>query len=151
MKTNDPEKVAVFDISEIVKRINEDKVMPMDVPVRSLCMIAKDFSRKYYIALIPKKVLDEISDASVRQVLRDALSDDNVIIKDYIKYLYHRDNELNTFDFAHHVYEEYKCPVDVIACDTYFCTRLRYTITSYFSSYFRNHLIIFLNPQLVVF
>jgi len=78
-----PEKVAVFDISEIVKRINENK--DMDVPVQSAYhQIADAFSKKYYIALIPKKVLNENSDYSTQLLLKEALLNTNVVAKDYL-------------------------------------------------------------------
>lgn len=133
MKSYIPEKVVVFDISEIVKKINENKVMPMDVP--AVCRIINELSRKYCVILIPQKVLNEIrslSDISARQVLRYVLSNDKVIIKDYMyKNECMNDDELLVFDFAQHASKEFKCPVEVIACDTYFCTRVRYTIADF--------------------
>lgn len=82
MKSYIPEKVAVFDISEIVKKINENK--NMSASVQSVYQIVDEFSKKYYIALIPKKVLNENSDYSTQLLLKKALLSTNVVVKDYL-------------------------------------------------------------------
>ena len=78
----------------------------------SVCWIIEALTKIYYLVIIPKAVVDEIIDAateSTHLIFKRILSTYNIIISD--------EPCDDIFDFAHNVYEEFKCSVDIIPYD----------------------------------
>ena len=114
--------VAVIDTSAILKflqRNDESK----DHNIQRVFQIIEDFSRVYGTVIIPKTAIDELDDATEqtkRQILRNSLARNNVIVKHY--------SSDDIFVFARDAAIEFHCPVDIITFDTHVGTRIKYTV-----------------------
>ena len=137
-------KVAVINKSVILKRLRSIEelskkcntvIIPQteldkinDVIVVSILRVIENLSKEYTIVIIPQTVFEEIFYAtteSTRQLLKTTLSNDKVVIKDYV-------GDYDIFDFAKNASKEFKCPVDIITCDfnpspQVECTQVKYT------------------------
>ena len=115
-------KVAVIDTSTILKflqRNDESK----DIHVQRVWQIIEDSSKVYGIVIIPKTAIDELNDATEqtkRQILRDSLSKYNIIVRHY--------TSDNIFLFARNAAIEFKCPVEIITWDTHVGKQIRCTV-----------------------
>ena len=114
--------VAVIDTSAILKflqRNDESK----DIHVQRVWQIIEDSSRVYGMVIIPKTAIDELNDATEqtkRQILRDSLSKYNIIARHY--------TSDNIFLFAKNAAIEFNCPVEIITCDTHVGKQIRCTV-----------------------
>lgn len=114
--------VAVIDTSTILKflqRNDESK----DVHVQRVWKFIEDSSKVYGMVIIPKTVFDELNDVTEqtkRQILRNSLSRYNVIVKHY--------SSDDIFVFARNAAIEFHCPVDIITYDTHVGTQIKYTV-----------------------
>lgn len=114
--------VAVIDTSAILKflqRNDESK----DIHIQRVWQIIEDLSKEYAMTIIPQTAIDELNDATEetkRQILKNVLSKYNVIVKHY--------SSDDIFEFARNVVIEFGRRVEIITWDTHVGARIRYHI-----------------------
>lgn len=114
--------IAVIDTSAILKflqRNDESK----DIHAQRVWQIIEDLSEEYNTVIIPKTAIDELNDATEetkRQILKNVLSKYNIIVKHY--------SSDDIFEFARNAVIEFGHRVEIITWDTHVGTRTRYHI-----------------------
>lgn len=119
MKHKVETNVAVVDTSAILKflQINDKN---KDISVQRVWHTIEDLSKMYTMVIIPKTAIDELNDATEQtkhQILRDSLSRSNIIVRHY--------SSDDIFVFAKNAAIEFNCPVEIITCDAHVGTQIR--------------------------
>lgn len=114
--------VAVIDTQAILKFLQRNDENKED-HVQRVWQIIEDLSKVYTVVIIPMTAIGELNNATEqtkRQILKDVLSKYNIIVRHY--------SSDNIFEFAKNAAIEFHCPVDIITCDTHVGTRIKYTV-----------------------
>lgn len=124
MKSRTIMYIAIIDTSAIMKFLhrnenNESK----DIHVQRVWQIIEDLNKDYAIVIIPQTAIDELNDATEetkRQILRNILSKYNIIVKHY--------SSDDIFEVAQNAVIEFGREVEIVTWDTHVGTRIRYHI-----------------------